>query len=55
MDDHKFDDIIKSKVGDYEEKGFDPASLASLHHQMAMQSAVPWYVSRRSEIITGSA
>jgi hypothetical protein len=54
MDDQKFDDIIKSKVGDYEERGFDPASLASLHHQMAMQSAVPWYVSRRSELITVS-
>ena len=54
MDDQKFDDVIKRKLSDYEEVAFDPASLASLHHQMAAQSAVPWYVSRRSELVTSS-
>ncbi|HEX5171468.1 MAG TPA: hypothetical protein VFW11_19960 [Cyclobacteriaceae bacterium] len=54
MDDKKFDDIIKSKVVDYEEPGFDPASLAALHHQMAAQSVDPWYVRHRAQIITSS-
>ncbi|HEY9487099.1 MAG TPA: hypothetical protein VIQ51_02135, partial [Chryseosolibacter sp.] len=52
MDDNNFDDIIKNKLEGYEERGFDPASLASLHHRMAARSVVPWYNRFHHEIIT---
>ena len=54
MDDQRFDDSIKSKVGDYEDPGFDPAALAALHHQMAAVSVVPWYSLYRTELMVGS-
>ena len=55
MDDNKFDDIIKNKLAGYEERGFDPASLASLHHQMAAQPVVPWHNRFHHELITWMA
>lgn len=55
MDDQKFDDIIKGKLKNYEDRGFDPSSLASLRHQMAATSGVSWYQSYRHEVITGTA
>ncbi|MFZ6010792.1 MAG: hypothetical protein ACOYXT_10640 [Bacteroidota bacterium] len=55
MDEQKFDDIIKNKLSGYEAPGFEPAALASLHHQIAAESAIPWYVSYRTELVTGTS
>lgn len=52
MDDQKFDDVIKRKLKDYEDRGFDPSALASLRHQMAATSGVAWYQNYRHEVIT---
>ncbi|MFZ1805916.1 MAG: hypothetical protein WAU36_01775, partial [Cyclobacteriaceae bacterium] len=54
MDDSKFDKGIREKLGDYEAPGFDPAALASLHHQMAAITVTPWYATYRTELIVGS-
>ncbi len=55
MDDNQFDDIIKGKVGDYQEPGFDPAALADLHYRMAAADAVwPWYSRYRTELFVGT-
>lgn len=54
MDDQRFDDRIRNKVGDYEDPGFDPAALVALHHQMATVSVVPWYSLYRTELLVGS-
>lgn len=51
MDDHKFDDIIKGKVADYEAPGFDPAALSALHHQMGTLTVWPWYSRYRTELL----
>ena len=55
MDDQRFDDIIKEKVGEYEQPGFDPAALSALHHQMTLVSPCPWYSRYKRELITASA
>ena len=44
MDDHKFEEFIKGKIGEYEDPDFDPAALADFHHRMAAIHLVPWYV-----------
>jgi hypothetical protein len=44
MDDHKFEEFIKGKIGEYEDPEFDPAALADFHHRMAAINLVPWYV-----------
>ncbi len=54
MDDREFDKGIKEKLGEYEAPGFDPAALASLHHQMAAISITPWYATYRTELLVGS-
>jgi hypothetical protein len=54
MDDNQFDDIVKRKVGEYEEPGFDPAALSDLHYRMAASDAVPWYFRYRSELLVGT-
>lgn len=54
MDDHQFDDIIKRKVGEYEESGFDPADLSALHHRMATASTLAWYTRYRTELMVSS-
>lgn len=54
MDDSKFDREIREKLGEYEAPGFDPAALASLHHQMAAISVTPWYSTYRTELLVGS-
>ena len=54
MDDQRFDHIIKEKIGEYEEPGFDPTALSALHHQMAMVSPWPWYSRYRTELVTAS-
>ena len=51
MDDQRFDDIIKQKVGNYEDTEFDPSSLAALHHQMAGLSVWPWYSRYKTELL----
>ena len=55
MDDSRFDKGIREKLGEYEAPGFDPAALASLHHQMAAISITPWYATYRTELLVGSA
>lgn len=54
MDDNAFDKGIREKLGEYEAPGFDPAALASLHHQMAAVSITPWYSTYRTELLVGS-
>ena len=55
MDDNQFDDLIKGKVSEYQEPGFDPAGLADLHYRMAAADAVwPWYVRYRTELFVGT-
>jgi len=54
MDDNQFDKEIREKLGEYEAPGFDPAALASLHHQMAAISMTPWYAIYRTELLVGS-
>lgn len=55
MDDSRFDKSIREKLGEYEAPGFDPAALASLHHQMAAISITPWYATYRTELLVGGA
>lgn len=53
MDDQKFDDIIRSKLSDYEDNAFDPGSLASLRRQLDDASGgVPWYTRHHQQLIT---
>lgn len=54
MDDQRFDDIIKEKMGDYEAPGFDPSALSALHHQMGTLTVWPWYSRYRTELLLGS-
>jgi len=54
MDDHKFDDIIKGKMNDYEAPGFDPSALSALHRQMDSLTVWPWYSRYRTELLLGS-
>ena len=50
MDDSRFDDIIKKKIGDHEEPGFDPAALAALHQQLPAINLSPWYFRYASQL-----
>ena len=54
MDDSRFDDIIKKKLNEYEEPGFDPAALAGLQQQMEAISLSPWYSRYASQLWIGS-
>ena len=54
MDDQRFDDIIKEKMGDYEAPGFDPSALSALHHQMGTFTDWPWYSRYRTELLLSS-
>lgn len=55
MDDNQFDDILKKKLGDYEDPNFDPEALAGLHHRLDARLISPWYSRYRSELVTTSA
>lgn len=55
MDDNRFDEIIKAKVGEYEEPRFDPSALAAFHHQMTSVTPAPWYNRYRTEVLIGSS
>jgi hypothetical protein len=55
MDDNKFDDIIKGKVGEFEDSSFDPSALAAFHNRIATDTGWPWHVRYRTEIIGGTA
>jgi hypothetical protein len=54
MDDNKFDDILKGKVGEYADASFEPSALAALHHRMATDSDWPWHVRYRNEMLVGT-
>ena len=54
MDDKQFDDIIKKKLSEYEEPGFDPSALSALHSQLASTRAWPWYSRYRTELLMAS-
>lgn len=55
MDNNEFDDIIKGKVGEYHEPGFDPAALSDLHYRLSSGDAIwPWYSRYRTELFTGT-
>lgn len=54
MDDNRFDEHIKRKLGNYEVADFDPAALASLHHQMEANASLPWYVKYKTELLVGT-
>ncbi|HEX9650448.1 MAG TPA: hypothetical protein VGA21_07800 [Cyclobacteriaceae bacterium] len=54
MDDRKFDELLKSKIGEYRNPGFEPSALAALHQKMAAISQ-PWYGRYRTELIAGTA
>ena len=43
MDDERFDDIIKNKVGDYTDPVFDEGAIAGLHQHLAAHQVLPWY------------
>lgn len=55
MDEHRFDDIIKNKIGEYEDPDFDPAALASFRQRMAGIAVAPWYVRYRTVLWVSSA
>jgi hypothetical protein len=55
MDDHKFDDIIKVKLDDYEDPSFDPSALAALHTRLDSQTGSSFYNRYRQEILVGGA
>ncbi len=55
MDDNKFDDLIRDRVGEYEAPGYDPTALADLHYRMASQYSVPWHVRYRNEMLVAAA
>jgi hypothetical protein len=54
MDDNKFDDIVKGKVGEYADASFEPSALAALHHRLATDSDWPWHVRYRNEMVLGA-
>lgn len=55
MDDKRFDDIIRGKLGEYEVQDYDASALDALHHQMGSVLPSPWYSRHRTELVTGSA
>ncbi len=55
MDDNRFDEIIKGKVGEYESRDYNPADLEAFHARMAAAVHYPWYVRYRREMITAAA
>lgn len=54
MDDSRFDDIIKRKVSEYEEAGFDAGALDALHRQLGSVHVSPWYSRYHSELLIGA-
>ena len=54
MDDQRFDDSIKNKLGDYEDPTYDPSALAAMHHHLAASITIPWYDRNRNELLFGS-
>lgn len=55
MDDSRFDDIVKGKIGEFEDSTFDPSAIAALHSRMASESDWPWHIRYRTEIVVASA
>ena len=54
MDDNRFDDIIKGKIGEYEDPQFDPAALDALHARMDTIGGLPWYSRFRNELLVAT-
>ncbi len=48
MDDQRFDDIIKNKVGEYVDPTYDKGAIAGLHQHLAGYQVVPWYSQYKS-------
>ena len=48
MDEQRFDDIIRKKVGDYVDPTFDEGAIAGLHQHLAGYQATPWYLEYKS-------
>jgi uncharacterized small protein (DUF1192 family) len=55
MDDQGFDDIIKRKVGEYEDPKFDTSSLTDLHNRMATLKYAPWYSHYKTELMISAS
>lgn len=53
MDDTRFDDHIRTKIGDYEATGFDADALANLHMRLGSIRITPWYRQYSSYLLTG--
>jgi hypothetical protein len=54
MDDNNFDDIVKRKVGEYEDPVFDSSALSGLHQRMDTLDYAPWHSRYRTELMIGS-
>jgi hypothetical protein len=54
MDDNNFDDIVKRKVGEYEDPVFDSSALSALHQRMDTLDYAPWHSRYRTELMIGS-
>jgi len=46
MDDQHFDDLLKSKLQNFEDPDFDPAALEGLHARLGSFQPVPWYATK---------
>lgn len=55
MDDHRFDDIIKRKLSEYEDPTFDASSLTDLHNRTATLRYIPWYSRYKSEFVISAS
>jgi len=51
MDDKRFDDVIKNKVGEYVDPNFDEGAIGGLHQYLSTAQPIPWYVLYRSPLI----
>ncbi|WP_162052325.1 outer membrane beta-barrel protein [Pontibacter pamirensis] len=51
MEESKFDDEIRKKLGEYSAPGFDPNALAALHQEMARKLPSSWYQKYKLETI----
>ena len=54
MDDQRFDDIIKNKVGDYTDPTFDDVAIGGLHQKLAAYQVVPWYAQYKSAALVAA-
>jgi hypothetical protein len=55
MDDNRFDDIIRDKLGEYEDPAYNSSAFAGLQNRMAGGVQSSWYGRYRNEILTAAA